>query len=134
MSILLAAAVHLAQRLGATAVWTGASELADEIETESAPGQGTPDHRRDFFYLQGVMIEQLQRTKSPITIETPLIDLCRADILKLGTRYDTPFDLTYSCRTGRTTACGACPSCESRAKAFEAASLIDPTRQAESRA
>jgi 7-cyano-7-deazaguanine synthase len=132
MSILLAAAVHLAQRLGANAVHVGASELADEIETDSAPGQGTPDHRREFYYLQGVMYEQLQRTKTPVAIETPLIDLSRADILKLGTRYETPFDLTYSCHRGQTSPCGDCPGCQARTRAFEAAGLLDPAREAAS--
>ena len=126
MSVLLGAAVQLAHRVGASVVQTGTSELADEIETESAPGQGSPDHRREFHYLFNVMLEQLQKVKSPIRLETPLIDLSRDEIIKLGMRYHTPFDLTYSCQEGQHLPCGSCPSCTARAKAFKAADLLDP--------
>ncbi len=128
MPALLSAGVQLAHRLGATVVQTGASEHADELETESAPGRGSPDHRRDFFYLYQVMLEQLQRAKTPIRLETPLIDLSRSEILKLGQRSKTPFDLTYSCREARDAPCGQCNGCTARARAFKEAGLLDPAR------
>ena len=126
MAVILSAAVQVAHRLGAGVVQSGVSELADELETESAPGQGSPDHRREFHYLFNVLLEQLQKKKSPIRLETPLIDLAREDIIKLGMRYNTPFDLTYSCQEGQHLPCGCCPSCTARAKAFTVAGLTDP--------
>lgn len=125
---LLSAGVHFAHRVGASAVMSGASEQANEIEVESAPGGGAPDHRREFFYLAAMMFEQLQRSRSPIAIETPLIDLSRGDIIKLGNRDGAPFDLTYSCRAARDVACGQCAACAARAKAFAAAGLVDPAQ------
>jgi len=123
---LLSAAMHFAYRVGATAVISGASEQANEIEMEAAPGGAQPDHRREFFYLAGMMFEQLQRSRTPISIESPLIDLSRGEIIKLGNRDGAPFGLTYSCRAARDVACGQCPACAARAKAFAAAGLVDP--------
>jgi len=123
---LLSAGLQLATRVGASAVVSGASELANEQETESAPGCGVPDHRREFFYLAGMMFEHLQRSRTPIRIETPLVDLSRGEIIKLGHRDCAPFDLTYSCRAARDVACGQCACCVARAKAFAAANLLDP--------
>jgi len=127
---LLSAGVQLAYRVGASRVLVGASELANELETESAPGAGSPDHRREYFYLAGLMVEQLQRSRTPITFEAPVIDLSRAEIIKLGHRDGVPFDLTFSCRASRDVACGQCAACLARVKAFAAANLIDPALSA----
>lgn len=132
MPLIISAGVQLGHRLGATAVHSGASEHADEIETEAAPGRGSPDHRRDFFYLYQVMLEQLQRAKSPIRLEAPLIDMSRAEIIKLGHRYNMPFDLTYSCREARDVACGQCGGCSARSRGFKDAGLVDPAMHAAS--
>jgi 7-cyano-7-deazaguanine synthase len=126
MPTMLSVAVQFAQRLGADVIRTGASELSDERETESAPGEGTPERRREFFYLFNLMLEQLQRSRKPIRLETPLIDLSRDEIIKLGDRYKVPFDLTYSCEAGDRPPCGVCPSCLARQEAFRSAELLDP--------
>jgi 7-cyano-7-deazaguanine synthase len=76
------------------------------------------------------MLEQLQRAKTPISLEAPLIDMSRAEIIKLGHRFNTPFDLTYSCREARDVACGECTGCSARAKAFQEAGLLDPAMRA----
>lgn len=132
-SSLLSAGVQLAFRVGAESVQSGASEHANEIETESAPGAGSPDHRREFFYVAGLMFDQLQRSRTPIRIETPVIDLSRSEIVKLGHRDSVPFDLTYSCRAARDVACGQCPACTARARAFAGANLLDPAMTTASR-
>lgn len=126
MSVMLGSAVQLAQRLGAERICVGTSEAADELENEHAPGQGRPDHRRDFFYVFNVMLENLQKSKTPIRLETPLIDLTRDEIVKLGDRYHTPFDLTYSCDGGTKPPCCSCAGCRARSKAFASANLLDP--------
>lgn len=126
MSELLGVAVQVAQRIGAESVIVGSSESANEIETESAPGHGTPHHRRDYYYLFARMIEMSVGTRNPIRLETPLIDLARDEIIKLGSRYDTPFDLAYACQTGENTPCGQCLHCVARDRAFERAGLLDP--------
>lgn len=126
MSELLSAAAQVAQRIGAESVLVGSSEAANEIETESAPGRGAPHHRRDYYYLFARMIEMSVGVRNPVRLETPVGDLARDEIIKLGSRYDTPFDLAYACQTGTETACGQCPDCNARDHAFERAGFLDP--------
>ena len=126
ITVMIGVATQLAHRVGAGAIHVGTSELADEIENQTAPGKGTPDHRRDMFYLHNLLLEQLQKTKTPIKLDAPLIDQSRGDIIKLGERYKAPLDLTFSCHNGREARCGSCPSCVARTKAFKEAEIADP--------
>ncbi|HEC16665.1 MAG TPA: 7-cyano-7-deazaguanine synthase QueC [Sedimenticola sp.] len=63
-------------------------------------------------------------------IQTPLIDLSKAEIIREGARLGVDYGLTVSCyqadSEGR--ACGACDSCRYRIQGFEQAGLPDPTR------
>jgi len=122
---LVQTALHLAHRLGAESIQTGDSQTADEIETESSPGKGTPDRSREFFYLCSLLLERLQPGKVRVTLHAPLMDLTRAQIVKLGQRFDTPFNLTHACDVQRGVACGSCPSCVAGSRAFQAAGVAD---------
>ena len=63
-----------------------------------------------------------------ISIRTPLIDLSKADIIRLGASLGLDYGLTHSCYDpdpdGRP--CRRCDSCVLRAKGFDAAGLPDP--------
>lgn len=65
-----------------------------------------------------------------ITIQTPLIDMTKAEIAATGTRLGVDYAMTISCydpdETGA--ACGHCDSCLLRQKGFREAGLPDPTR------
>lgn len=64
-----------------------------------------------------------------LTIETPLIDLSKAEIITEGTRLGVDYALTVSCyqadEYGR--ACGHCDSCRFRKQGFAEAGISDPT-------
>jgi 7-cyano-7-deazaguanine synthase len=64
-----------------------------------------------------------------IRIRTPLQDLGKADIIRLGTTLGVDYAATTSCydpdEQGR--ACGRCDSCRLRAAGFEQAGVADPT-------
>lgn len=66
----------------------------------------------------------------PVRIQTPLIDMSKADIIRRGLELDVDFALTVSCYQadpqGR--ACGRCDACRLRVKGFEEAGIVDPTR------
>jgi 7-cyano-7-deazaguanine synthase len=66
--------------------------------------------------------------RTHIHIRTPLIQLSKADIVRMGQELSLPFALTHSCYdpdpAGR--ACGACDSCLLRAKGFREAGIADP--------
>ena len=63
-----------------------------------------------------------------IKVHTPLIQLSKADIVKLGASLNVDFSLTHSCydpdSAGRS--CGECDSCILRKKGFAEAGLADP--------
>ena len=65
-----------------------------------------------------------------LTIHTPLIDLSKADIIKLGISKQVDYSLTVSCYAANDDgeACGVCDSCRLRRKGFEEAGITDPTR------
>ena len=65
-----------------------------------------------------------------LKIETPLIDLTKAEIIQAGTKLGVDYSMTVSCyqadADGR--ACRVCDSCRLRAKGFADAGVEDPTR------
>ena len=67
---------------------------------------------------------------APVRINTPLISLSKADIIRLGRSLGVDYSLTTSCydpdRSGA--ACGHCDACALRLKGFAEAGLKDPIR------
>ena len=63
-------------------------------------------------------------------IQTPLIQLTKAEIIGKGTELGVDYSLTVSCylADAQGQACGACDSCRIRREGFAAAGLPDPTR------
>ena len=67
-----------------------------------------------------------------VTVRTPLIDLTKAEIIRLGTELGVDYSLTVSCYdpSPEGKACGRCDSCTLRKRGFEQAGIPDPTRYA----
>ncbi|BFM17513.1 7-cyano-7-deazaguanine synthase QueC [Maricurvus nonylphenolicus] len=65
-----------------------------------------------------------------MNIQTPLIDLSKAEIVQLGDKLGVDYGLTVSCyqATDEGLACGKCDSCRLRRQGFAAANMDDPTR------
>ena len=62
----------------------------------------------------------------PIEVRTPLLDLTKADIVRLGVSVNAPLELTWSCYRGDERPCGTCDACGLRAKGFAEAGVADP--------
>ena len=64
------------------------------------------------------------------TIHTPLMNLGKNDIVKLGAELGVDYSQTVSCyqATDDGLACGRCDACRLRREGFEQAGLEDPTR------
>jgi len=100
---------------------------------------GYPDCRPEFIAaFQSMANLALQKTvegRLKISIETPIIKLTKADIIKRGTELGLDYSLTVSCydadQDGR--ACGTCDSCQLRMRGFADAELPDPTLYRDSR-
>ncbi len=66
--------------------------------------------------------------RTRVQIHTPLIQLSKCEIIKLGAELGVDFHLTHSCydpdENGRP--CGLCDSCRLRLRGFAEAGLKDP--------
>lgn len=117
--IFFSCAVSYAEVIGAEAVFAGL--IAD------APIY--PDARPEFL----VAFEQAARLGTqagvegrPIRLETPLLFLTKAQIVRLGTTLGVDFGLTWSCYQGGERPCTRCDACRLRATGFRTAGVRDP--------
>jgi 7-cyano-7-deazaguanine synthase len=60
-----------------------------------------------------------------LKIKTPLIDMTKAQIVKLGEKLGVNWSITWSCYLGGKLACGLCDSCQLRLKGFALAGVKD---------
>ncbi len=95
---------------------------------------GYPDCRPEFIEafekMANLATREAVEGNVRLTIHTPLIDLSKAEIIKLGNTLDVDYSKTITCyqadKQGR--ACGHCDACMLRKKGFEAAGCMDNTR------
>jgi len=95
---------------------------------------GYPDCRPEFIRA----FEQMARLATragvegrPLTIHTPLLQLSKSDIIRLGLSLRLDYGLTHSCYDPRPDGgpCGRCDSCRLRAAGFAEAGATDPLSQ-----
>ena len=117
--IMLSVAAGLCESMDTERIYIGAN---------SVDYSGYPDCRPEFFKAFKEMMAK--GTKAgvegrPITIETPILNLSKKDIVLLGKELKAPLELTWSCYNGREKACGKCDSCILRLKGFADAGYKD---------
>jgi 7-cyano-7-deazaguanine synthase len=122
-TVMLALALGWAEVLDAEAIFIGVNAV---------DYSGYPDCRPEFIRAFQAMADLATRRAVegwPIVIRAPLIDLGKAEIIRLGVRLGVDYALTVSCyqadAQGR--ACGRCDSCRFRRLGFQDAGLPDPT-------
>lgn len=93
---------------------------------------GYPDCRPEFieaFEKTANLATKLGVEQHEFKIDTPLINMSKAEIIRLGVGLGLDYGLTISCYdpddVGR--ACGHCDSCRLRADGFKEAGIADPT-------
>jgi 7-cyano-7-deazaguanine synthase len=114
---LLAAATSWGERLSARAIFVGA------VWEDSS---GYPDCRGEFFRAFEEAIRLGTRPGTDLRIETPLLSLSKAEIVRRGLELGVPFERTWSCYQAEEAACGACESCRLRLRGFREAGVPDP--------
>ncbi|MGC9142216.1 MAG: 7-cyano-7-deazaguanine synthase QueC [Caldimicrobium sp.] len=87
---------------------------------------GYPDCRASFIEAFNQAIKEGTKPETQIEIEAPLLNLSKKEIVLLGVKLGTPFELTWSCYKDTEVACGRCASCKLRLKAFREAGVEDP--------
>jgi 7-cyano-7-deazaguanine synthase len=94
---------------------------------------GYPDCRPEFIaafeQLANLATKAGVEKRGQFRIHAPLINLTKADILRLGRSLSVDYGLTHSCYDPAAdgAACGRCDSCELRRAGFAAAGVPDPT-------
>lgn len=90
---------------------------------------GYPDCRPEFvdsFRTTAALALKRGVEGRPVEVCAPLVELGKAQIVRLGLELGAPLHLTWSCYRGGERPCGACDSCVLRAKGFADAGLPDP--------
>ena len=62
-----------------------------------------------------------------VSLYRPFVGITKADVVKLGTELNVPFERTWSCYKGLDLHCGRCGTCVERREAFHLADVPDPT-------
>ncbi|MBV8693335.1 MAG: 7-cyano-7-deazaguanine synthase QueC [Actinobacteria bacterium] len=118
--IFLSLAMGIAEARDLDAVYLGVNAL---------DYSGYPDCRPEFvqsFAATAALALKRGVEGNPVEVRTPLVDLGKADIVRLGLSLDAPLRLTWSCYRGAHLPCGRCDSCALRAKGFAEAGVPDP--------
>lgn len=122
-TVFLALALGWAEVLGALDIYVGVNAI---------DYSGYPDCRPEFiaaFERLANVATRLGVEGQRFTIQAPLIELSKADIIRRGAALGVDYRLTISCyqpdAAGR--ACGRCDACRLRRAGFEAAGVRDPT-------
>jgi 7-cyano-7-deazaguanine synthase len=123
-TIMLSVALSWAEVLGARAVFCGVNAV---------DYSGYPDCRPEYikaFEQLANLATQAGVEGQHLSIETPIIALSKADIVREGIRLGVDFSRTVSCYQADSSglACGKCDACRLRAEGFAAAGVKDSTR------
>jgi 7-cyano-7-deazaguanine synthase len=94
---------------------------------------GYPDCRPEFiesFQTMANLATKAGVEGNPFQIHTPLIELSKADIIRLGHQLGVDYSQTVTCYSANQQgqACGVCDACRLRSKGFTAAGFVDNTR------
>lgn len=117
--IMLSVALGLCESLDADTIYIGANTV---------DYSGYPDCREGFFRAFERMASEGTKAGvegNPIKISTPILDMSKAEIVKLGKKLGAPLELTWSCYSGGDEACGKCDSCRLRLRGFADAGYRD---------
>lgn len=92
-----------------------------------------PEYIEAFQRMANLATKAGVEGKTQLKIETPLILMTKAEIIKKGTGLGVDYGLTFSCYhpDDQGQSCGVCDSCLLRKKGFAEAGLPDPTLYAE---
>jgi len=115
--IFLSFALSFAEGISANAIFIGA---------HAQDYSGYPDCRPEFYAAFKKVVSTGTKAgveNKGIKIRTPLINMTKAEIIRLGNKLGVPFESTWSCYEGGKKPCGRCDSCYFRVKGFREAGI-----------
>lgn len=121
-TVFLSYALGWAEVLGAADIFIGVNAL---------DYSGYPDCRPEYIAAFEAMANLATKAGVEgrrLTIHAPLIDLSKAEIIRLGLSLGVDYSQTFSCYDPGPTdkACGSCDSCLLRQRGFEQNGMVDP--------
>jgi 7-cyano-7-deazaguanine synthase len=127
-TVFLSIALGWAEVLGARQLFIGVNAV---------DYSGYPDCRPEFIQAYETMANLATRAGiegDHLSIQTPLMDLSKGDIIQRGVALGVDYSLTVSCYQADAEgfACGRCDSCRLRRQGFADAGVDDPTRYLDS--
>jgi len=122
-TIFLSLALAWAETLNAQSIFIGVNAL---------DYSGYPDCRPEYIKAYEVMANLATRQSvegERIEINTPLIDLTKAEIIQKGLTLNVDYSITTTCYQANQVgeACGECDACVLRRNGFKEAGVTDPT-------
>lgn len=122
-TLFLSIALGFAETVRADAIFIGASQV---------DYSGYPDCRAEYFHaFQNLTNLATKYTVmgNQIKIQTPLLNLSKAQTIKLGLSLGVDYAKTITCYDAKSdgAACGSCDSCVLRKIGFQEAGVLDPT-------
>ncbi len=117
-SIFLSIATALAEATDADYLFIGSSG-GDHI---------CPDNSPSYLSSFQKVIEYGTMLKKGIKIVAPLSKIDKRKTIKMGYKFNVPFELTWSCHNSIKLACGHCSNCKTRLEAFKLNGSIDPIK------
>lgn len=123
-TVFLSIALGWAEVLGANHIFIGVNAM---------DYSGYPDCRPEFIAAYETMANLATRAGvegERMSIQTPLMDLGKGDIIQRGLALGVDYSFTVSCyqASAEGLACGRCDSCRLRRQGFVDAGVDDPTR------
>ncbi|MFQ3548250.1 MAG: 7-cyano-7-deazaguanine synthase QueC [Armatimonadota bacterium] len=119
-TIFLSFALALAESIESQDIYIGVNQV---------DYSGYPDCRAEYISAFENMANLATKAgvegKSKYKIHTPLINMTKSEIIKLGISLGVDYSKTWSCYKGGEYACGECDSCKLRLNAFKSAGLED---------
>jgi 7-cyano-7-deazaguanine synthase len=123
-TVFLSLALAWAEALQATDIFIGVNAL---------DYSGYPDCRPEFiqaFEAMGNLGTKIGSEGARVKINTPLISMTKADIIRAGLELGVDYGMTITCYdvSNEGEACGACDACLLRLKGFAENSATDPVK------
>lgn len=115
-SLFLSFGVAWAESIGATRVSVGSHQT----------GPICPDNSPEFINAFQSVVELGTLKKPPILIDAPFVNMRKAQLVQNAIDLKVPFEHTWSCFNTLEYACGICPNCLDRLRAFKACNFKDP--------
>lgn len=84
------------------------------------------DATKEYISLLNTILRKGSMIHNDYRIITPLADLNKLEVLKLGYELNVPFNLTWSCHERSNKHCGKCYGCLSRIEVFDELGIRDP--------